>query len=186
MKTLNTIEMFWYESPVGVLRLESDGKAILVCAFEAGDINLVNATQNQSSNQSNQPFLPYDINGNISGKSVPPSSVIQQCVEELTAYFAGKLKIFSVPLRPSGTDFQERVWAQMTKIPYGETVSYKILAERAGTPRAVRAAGGACHRNPIVIIIPCHRVIGVNGSLTGYGGGLNRKRFLLQLEQHHA
>jgi methylated-DNA-[protein]-cysteine S-methyltransferase len=101
---------------------------------------------------------------------------------QLERYFAGEQTIFDVPLRPSGTAFQERVWAGLREIPYGETISYGELARRLGTPGASRAVGLANGRNPISIIIPCHRVIGADGSLTGYGGGLERKSWLLDHE----
>lgn len=104
-------------------------------------------------------------------------------IEQLEAYFAGTLREFDLTLRPHGTEFQKKVWAQLRHIPYGETWSYGELAERIGNPNGARAVGLANGRNPISIIIPCHRVIGANGSLTGYGGGLSRKQELLDLEQ---
>ena len=102
---------------------------------------------------------------------------------QLTAYFAGRLRAFDVPVEPGGTPFQSRVWRALRDIPYGATESYGALAARIGDPKAVRAVGLANGANPISIIIPCHRVIGSNGSLTGYGGGLPTKRALLDLEQ---
>jgi methylated-DNA-[protein]-cysteine S-methyltransferase len=104
-------------------------------------------------------------------------------IEQLTAYFAGDLKDFDVPLAMAGTEFQRRVWTELTNIPYGETISYGELAERLGRPTAARAVGLANGKNPISIIVPCHRVIGSTGSLTGYGGGLPRKRYLLSFER---
>ena len=101
---------------------------------------------------------------------------------ELEEYFAGERREFSLALEPVGTPFQMRVWQALRAIPYGETISYGELARRIENPRAVRAVGLANGRNPISIIVPCHRVIGADGSLTGYGGGLERKRFLLALE----
>lgn len=103
--------------------------------------------------------------------------------EQLAAYFAGELTTFTVPLAPQGTDFQRRVWRGLCDIPYGGTISYGELARRLNQPTAARAVGLANGRNPIGIIIPCHRVIGANGAMTGYGGGLDRKRFLLDLEK---
>jgi methylated-DNA-[protein]-cysteine S-methyltransferase len=97
-------------------------------------------------------------------------------------YFAGRLTRFDVPLRLVGTEFQRRVWSELQRIPYGETISYGELARRIDNPAAVRAVGLANGRNPIAIIVPCHRVIGADGSLTGYGGGLSRKAWLLDLE----
>jgi methylated-DNA-[protein]-cysteine S-methyltransferase len=102
--------------------------------------------------------------------------------EQLDAYFAGTLTRFVLPLAPCGTEFQQRVWAALSEIPYGETESYGELAARIGTPGGARAVGLANGKNPIGIVIPCHRVVGSNGSLTGYGGGLDRKKQLLDLE----
>ncbi|GHA13738.1 methylated-DNA--[protein]-cysteine S-methyltransferase [Streptomyces echinoruber] len=106
-----------------------------------------------------------------------------EAVEQLEAYFAGELKEFTVPLRLEGTPFQRRVWDQLRRIPYGETRSYGDLAAALGSPGASRAVGLANGRNPVGIIVPCHRVIGASGSLTGYGGGLDRKRRLLEFER---
>lgn len=103
-------------------------------------------------------------------------------VAQLSAYFAGKRSAFDVTLRPDGTNFQRRVWDALGEIPYGETRTYAEIARRIGQPGAARAVGLANGRNPIAIIIPCHRVIGVNGSLTGYSGGLQAKQALLNLE----
>jgi methylated-DNA-[protein]-cysteine S-methyltransferase len=107
----------------------------------------------------------------------------EEVIEQLNEYFAGNLEEFEIPLAMAGTDFQRRVWAELRKIPYGETTTYGELAERLGRPTAARAVGMANGRNPISIIVPCHRVIGSTGSLTGYGGGLPRKRYLLSFEQ---
>jgi methylated-DNA-[protein]-cysteine S-methyltransferase len=101
---------------------------------------------------------------------------------ELDEYFAGERREFTVALRPRGTEWQQRVWAALLRIPYGTTIDYRALAALAGNPRAVRAAGRANGTNPIPILIPCHRVIGANGGLTGYGGGLDAKAMLLRLE----
>jgi len=102
--------------------------------------------------------------------------------DQLEAYFAGELTAFDLPLAPGGSQFQQRVWAALQEIPYGRTESYGELAERIGSPGGARAVGLANGKNPIGIVIPCHRVVGSNGNLTGYGGGLNRKRLLLDLE----
>jgi methylated-DNA-[protein]-cysteine S-methyltransferase len=104
-------------------------------------------------------------------------------VAELEAYFAGTLTEFTVPLAPRGTPFQQQVWAALREVPYGETTSYGELAQRLGRPTAARAVGHANGHNPISIIVPCHRVIGAAGALTGYAWGLPRKRFLLDLER---
>jgi methylated-DNA-[protein]-cysteine S-methyltransferase len=103
--------------------------------------------------------------------------------EQLAAYFDGALCEFSLPLEPQGTHFQKHVWRELLRIPYGETISYGELARRIGQPNASRAVGRANGQNPISIINPCHRVIGADGTLTGYGGGLDRKQRLLELEE---
>ena len=104
-------------------------------------------------------------------------------VGQLKAYFAGELQEFKVSRKPKGTDFQLQVWEALTTIPYGETRSYGEIARQVGNPKAVRAVGRANGANPIAVIVPCHRVIGANGTLTGFGGGLDRKEKLLQLER---
>lgn len=111
------------------------------------------------------------------------SAALRAAGQQLRAYFAGELFAFELPLEPIGTDFQRRVWRALCTIPYGETISYGDQARRAGNPAAARAVGAANGRNPISIVVPCHRVIGADGSLTGYGGGLERKRWLLAHER---
>ncbi|GHF26236.1 methylated-DNA--protein-cysteine methyltransferase [Streptomyces mashuensis] len=106
-----------------------------------------------------------------------------EALRQLDAYFAGDLTVFDVPLRLDGTPFQRRVWDALLEIPYGVTLTYGQLAERIGAPTASRAVGLANGKNPVSIIVPCHRVIGSSGSLTGYGGGLDRKRRLLDFER---
>lgn len=110
-----------------------------------------------------------------------PHRFIEVC-QQLAAYFAGQLRDFSLPLVPRGTPFQQRVWAELGKIPYGETISYGELARRIGQPTAARAVGMANHHNPLPIVIPCHRVIGTSGKLVGYGGGLDVQQALLERE----
>ena len=109
-------------------------------------------------------------------------AVLTEARAELTAYFDGHLRTFDLPLAPNGTEFQRRVWTALTGIPFGTTISYAELARRVNNTTAVRAVGAANGRNPIPIIVPCHRVIGSDGSLTGVGGGLDRKRWLLHHE----
>jgi len=109
-------------------------------------------------------------------------SLLDEARRQLVAYFAGQLRAFELPLAPNGTEFQRRVWAELTKIPFGATISYAQLARRVSNEAAVRAVGAANGRNPIPIIVPCHRVIGSDGSLTGFGGGLHRKQWLLRHE----
>ena len=109
-------------------------------------------------------------------------SLLDEARRQLVAYFAGRLTTFDLPLAPNGTEFQRRVWTELTKIPFGATISYARLARRVSNAAAVRAVGAANGRNPIPIIVPCHRVIGSDGSLTGFGGGLARKQWLLNHE----
>ncbi|WP_137168430.1 methylated-DNA--[protein]-cysteine S-methyltransferase [Salinimonas lutimaris] len=111
-----------------------------------------------------------------------PGALTQQASEQLTAYFAGALTRFDLPLDAAGTAFQQAVWQQLTTIEYGHTASYQHIANAIGNPKAVRAVGMANGRNPLSIVVPCHRVIGSNGKLTGYAGGLERKAHLLKLE----
>lgn len=110
------------------------------------------------------------------------SAVVEQCKTQLAEYFAGTRKTFDVPLAPNGTDFQKRVWNELLNIPYGKVISYLDMARRLGDEKTIRAAASANGKNPIGIIIPCHRVIGANGDLVGYAGGLDKKRLLLELE----
>jgi methylated-DNA-[protein]-cysteine S-methyltransferase len=107
---------------------------------------------------------------------------LPECARQIREYFDGKRNVFDLPLAPEGTEFQQRVWKQIARIPYGETIAYSELAARAGAPGSARAAGAATGRNPISIIVPCHRVVGSDGSLTGYAGGLPRKTRLLEIE----
>ena len=109
--------------------------------------------------------------------------VLQQAIAELNEYFAGMRQTFQTPLNPQGTPFQLSVWQALTMVPFGETVSYSHIANAINKPKAVRAVGAANGRNPLSIFIPCHRIVGKNGTLTGYAGGLNVKTILLDLEQ---
>ena len=109
----------------------------------------------------------------------------KEAKRQLGAYFKGDLTLFDLPLAPRGTAFQRRVWDALTRIPYGQVVSYKQIAEAIGHPKAVRAVGGANGKNPIPIVVPCHRVIGSNGKLTGFGGGLDTKSRLIELEKRY-
>jgi len=144
-----------YDSPVGPLQMVSNGSSLIGVHFS----NRMYATS------------PADD---------PTVSPFSEAVEQLEKYFAGSLQKFDLPLLLNGTDFQVRAWQELENIPYGETISYKMQAEKIGSvPRAVGLANG---QNPICIIVPCHRVIGADGRLVGYGGGLNRKRALLQFE----
>lgn len=109
--------------------------------------------------------------------------LLDRAIDEMDEYFAGKRIAFDIPLAPEGTPFQHEVWNALRAIPFGETRSYMDVAAAIGKPRAVRAVGAANGRNPLGIVVPCHRVIGADGSLTGYAGGMERKKFLLDLER---
>ena len=112
----------------------------------------------------------------------PEEPLLEDCARQLAEYFSGARRVFDLPLHPVGTAFRMKVWSELQQIPYGQTTTYGELARRVGNARGARAVGGANHHNPISIIIPCHRVIGADGSLTGYGGGLDMKDALLRLE----
>lgn len=112
----------------------------------------------------------------------PDNPVIRQAEKELSEYFSGERTTFTMPLNPEGTDFQQSVWRGLQEIPHGQTTTYGELAQKLGDPNKMRAVGGANGQNPIPIVIPCHRVIGTDGKLIGYGGGIARKRWLLQHE----
>jgi methylated-DNA-[protein]-cysteine S-methyltransferase len=151
------------DSPVGELTLYGDGQALGGALTPAKD---------GSSRQVPADWVRED------------TGVLADAAAQLREYFAGRLTGFDLPLAPAGTEWQRRVWTALTTIPYGETASYGELAQELGRPTASRAVGMANGRNPISIIVPCHRVIGADGTLTGYAGGLERKRFLLSLESH--
>ena len=164
----NKIEIKKYVSPCGTLILGSfDGKLCL-CDWADGRRR---ATTDQR--------LQRILNANFVEGS---SDVIEKAQQQLNEYFLNQRREFDIPLLFVGTDFQKKVWNELLKIPYGTAISYGELAKRIGMPNAVRAVANANAVNAISIIAPCHRVIGSNGSLTGYGGGLERKRFLLELE----
>jgi len=151
-------------------RFEADGEyAFGLVASEAG----IRAIELNASTE-----LP--------GCECPSNPFLLQATEQLRAYFAGELRVFDLTLDMQGTEFQKRVWYELLNIPYGETRSYSHIANAIEKPKAVRAVGAANGRNPIPIVVPCHRVIGAGGSLVGYGGGLPLKRFLLDLEGRHS
>ena len=149
------INHYIYETPFGKVMIASDGK-----------------------------YITYvkNIAGKLEFSTQKPDKLTDMAAEQLSEYFAGKRMVFDIPLAPYGTGFQEKVWKALQKIPYGETRSYRQIAEAVNSPKACRAVGMANNKNPIWIIIPCHRVIGADGSLTGYGGGLEMKEKLLRLE----
>lgn len=114
---------------------------------------------------------------------VEDETYFKDIAHQLQEYFACRLQEFDVPLRLAGTEFQRRVWLELTRIPYGQTISYRELARRVGNPKACRAVGSANGRNPVAVIVPCHRVIAADGGIGGYGGGLPCKTWLLELER---
>ena len=140
------------ETPIGRLALCADGDGLCALRFAA------------------------------TGEEMDAAPVLMQAERELEEYFAGRRTAFSVPLSMHGTPFQTEVWAALRTIPYGETRSYALLAAQIGRPRACRAVGMANHVNPLPILVPCHRVVGADGRLTGYAGGLDVKKYLLKLE----
>ena len=140
------------ETPIGTLWLDADDEGLTSVAFDGA-----------AGARSDDPLL-------------------REAEAQLRAYFAGELTRFDLPLAPHGTQFQRRVWDAVARVPYGTTTSYSAVAAAAGRPSACRAAGAANGRNPLAIVIPCHRVVGASGALTGYGGGLERKRALLDME----
>jgi methylated-DNA-[protein]-cysteine S-methyltransferase len=150
------------ESPLGSLLLVGDGTALTGLYME---------------NHKYQPPLPEDC--------LRDDARFGDVRAQLHAYFEGRLQRFTLPIAGRGTTFQQRVWRTLCEIPYGDTESYGGLARRLGSDKASRAVGLANGRNPISIIVPCHRVVGANGSLTGYGGGLARKQWLLEHERRH-
>jgi methylated-DNA-[protein]-cysteine S-methyltransferase len=159
LRARSTVSYTRIDSPVGELVLAADAHGLRFVSFE--------------SSKRTAPVQPE-----WKEDQVPFAEAIRQ----LQAYFAGELREFDLRLAPEGTEFQLRVWNCLRTIPYGETISYGQLAQKIGNPQAVRAVGLANGSNPIPIIIPCHRVIGSDGSLTGFGGGLSNKKRLLALE----
>lgn len=148
----------WMESPVGWLRLVAEGGVLVALHME-------------------------DEAGGPAGPSSAAEPVLDEACRQLSAWFAGERTAFDLPLGPAGTPFQRAVWRALRDIPYGETRSYQQIAAAIGRPAAVRAVGAANGQNPLALIVPCHRVIGASGALTGYAGGLERKRWLLGHER---
>jgi methylated-DNA-[protein]-cysteine S-methyltransferase len=153
-------------SPVGELLLAANNDGLTGIYFE----------ENRHRSR------PDPVSGHAVAGDGAASAILASARAQLTAYFAGELTVFSIPLAARGTPFQERVWGALRDIGFGRTISYAELARRVGQPTAVRAVGGANGRNPLPIVVPCHRVIGADGSLTGFGGGVERKRWLLRHE----
>ncbi len=156
----SAVSYAYHDTPVGRLLVAGDAARVQLIAFQQG-----------SRIHHPQPAWQHD--------AAPFAEVFRQ----LDDYFAGKRTTFTLPLHLGGTDFQNAVWTSLQRIPYGSTITYRDLAQRIGKPAAIRAAGSANGANPLPIVVPCHRVIGSNGSLTGFGGGIEAKRFLLAHEQ---
>ncbi len=180
------------ESPVGPLRLEADDQGLRQILFTKSKPHAGRAWHKKSDVIRSEPSLRTKDLGEPSPRlnreathttTREASILLKETIRQLRAYFAGELEAFDLPLAPEGTPFQLKVWRRLCDVPYGETISYGELARRIGNPNASRAVGLANGSNPIPIIIPCHRVIGSNGSLTGYGGGLPIKEKLLALER---
>jgi methylated-DNA-[protein]-cysteine S-methyltransferase len=161
------------ETPLYSAMCESPLGLLLILASEEGISHVL-----FSKDEPRVPLMgpPADAGAAIT------NAIVDRCVEELHHYFAGERTVFTVPLAPIGTPFEEGVWQALTHVPYGETCSYLDIANRIDNPKAIRAVGRANGANPVAIVIPCHRVIGSDGSLTGYGGELWRKRWLLDHE----
>lgn len=151
----------YFESPIGWVRIRSDDDALLSLDF----VEPPGAAERAGADAAGRPW------------------VLAEALGQLDGYFRGERTSFSLPLRLEGTPFQCRIWDLLLRIPYGKTTTYRELAEAAGNARATRAVGGANHRNPVSIVVPCHRVVGSDGRLTGYGGGLWRKEWLLRHER---
>lgn len=168
MKGKNIIRTKRYESPCGILMLGSFGGKLCLCDWQ------VEKHRDHVDRRLKRILCAEFEEGT--------SEVIDEASEQLGEFFAGKRKEFSVPLLFVGTDFQQTVWNELLKIPFGRTISYGEMARRIGMPKAVRAVANANGANSISIFAPCHRIIGSDRSLTGYGGGLPAKKFLLELE----
>lgn len=169
MKEKNTIIIRPYESPCGVLALGSLGDRLCLCDWQA---------------ESHRGRVDRRLQSLLGAEFVTGTSLVTEAAAaQLDSYFAGERPAFDVPLLFTGTDFQKKVWEALLAIPYGTTVSYGELARRIGMPSAVRAVANANGANPMSIFAPCHRVIGSDRSLTGYGGGLEVKEYLLKLEK---
>lgn len=150
-----------FESPLGPMILVSDGKSLTGLYLEG------------------QKHFPKNADAWVWGENLP---LFEKARVQLAEYFAGERRSFDLPLEPVGTPFQQRVWKELGAIPHGSTLAYSEIAHRMGRPTAARAVGAAVGRNPLTILVPCHRVLGQNGSLTGFAGGLERKERLLELE----
>ena len=167
----------YYQSPIGLLEIKATKKGITVVGF----------VESKSPTDENEISFEFsDINDAEKMLENPMPVYLKNCLMQLKAYFEGNRKTFDFALAPEGTAFQTKVWAALLDVPFGKTASYKDIAKSLGDLKAVRAVGFANGKNPIAIVIPCHRIIGSNGTLTGYAGGLWRKKWLLQHEEKYA
>lgn len=166
---METIKTVYYDSPAGGMIIGSFNGKICLCDW-------INSKRRETNDKRLQRCLSAQF-------ETKESEVVESAIAQLEEYFEEKRKIFSIPLLLSGTDFQCSVWSELIKIPYGTTISYRELAERLGNPKAVRAVASANGSNPISIFVPCHRVIGSDHSLTGYAGGIETKKWLIELEK---
>lgn len=168
------------ESPIGLLEVMEENGAVTRICFMQGDAPAQPESQPESQPDTK---LYSQSESQLESQLESQSMILQETVRQLQEYFAGERTEFSIPLAPQGTEFQKKVWKALLRIPYGETRSYGEIAQMVGNSKASRAVGMANHNNPIPILIPCHRVIGKNGKLTGYAGGLEKKTALLELER---
>lgn len=164
---MNMNETIFYKSPLGAISIQNEGPNISVISF-------VNRENDQRLDEKK---IRYGH---------AKTDIIKKCIGQLDEYFAGTRKIFQFPIQQTGTDFQQDVWGELTMIPYGKTISYLELSKRIANVKAIRAVGTANGRNNIAIVVPCHRVIGSNGKLVGYGGDLWRKKWLIEHEAKYA
>ena len=149
------MSIHFYNSPIGQIKLSFDNESLISLSF---------------------------LDETIETKPQTVSLFEQNCISQLDLYFSGESKTFEIPTSPSGTDFQKQVWSELQNVAFGETISYEALSKRIGNVKAIRAVANANACNPLLLLIPCHRIIGKNGSLTGYAGGLWRKQWLLEHE----
>lgn len=168
---------FYYESPIGRIFLAASELGLQTLIFVDGEEETLH--KKLFTGMSSQ----AEFSKGMSSQSNFQDKIAPLVIDQLDEYFSGNGKSFDIPLDLQGTEFQKRVWAELLKIPFGKTISYKELAIRLGDVKCIRAAGTANGANPVSIIVPCHRVIGSDGSLIGYGGGLWRKRWLLDFER---
>jgi len=171
-------------SPVGALLLREIAGKLAEVAFLSPTFSpeIPFELELAAANFNAQPFAADRLNANYTAPPETPP-ILRRAAAQLAEYFAGTRTRFDLPLAPVGTEFQRRVWAATSAIKFGETATYGEIARKIGAPNGSRAVGGALNRNPICIVVPCHRVVGSSGKLTGYDGGVDRKAFLLNLER---